>query len=393
MTCEVFELKELVGLLHTIMFHRALGLVRPKSIDSELFDITYVQCGDAEVERQIEEKIGQFSLWLEKNPTKKGQICLSFFEKRRPITSSSSSATSSGSASGQPSSSSSSPSSSSSSSPAHASAVHTTAPTTTAPSTTAFIGTLPSPSPSPSHSFSPMANASATNSATTSRPATGLSVAWQHHQQQGQQGQQQQQQQQRSSQLEADVREALLSILTMANEKRDHLPPVLTSSLVSFPFEISVPSLTAGEIAEQLLLASQRVPIRNVVFMGMGEPFNNHAAVKAAVELMVAPHGFHMSPKHITVSTVGVVPHIRSFASAFPSVNLALSLHAPSQSLRVSIVPSARAYSLDKLMGAVDAYQKDSGRRVFIEYILLGGVNDSITVAHELGLLLQSRNV
>ncbi|CAI6012012.1 unnamed protein product [Closterium sp. NIES-65] len=107
MTCEVFELKELLlehyqirevlrCLLHTIMFHRALGLVRPKSIDSELFDITYVQCGDAEVERQIEEKIGQFSLWLEKNPTKKGQICLSFFEKRRPITSSSSSATSSG---------------------------------------------------------------------------------------------------------------------------------------------------------------------------------------------------------------------------------------------------------------------------------------------------------
>ncbi|CAI7764076.1 unnamed protein product [Closterium sp. NIES-54] len=152
-------------------------------------------------------------------------------------------------------------------------------------------------------------------------------------------------------------------------------------------------SLAAGEIAEQLLLVSQRVPIRNVVFMGMGEPFNNHAAVKAAVELMVAPHGFHMSPNHITVSTVGVVPHIRSFASAFPSVNLALSLHAPSQSLRVSIVPSARAYSLDKLMGAVDEYQKDSGRRVFIEYILLGGVNDSISVAHELGLLLQSRNV
>ncbi|CAI5469915.1 unnamed protein product [Closterium sp. Yama58-4] len=83
------------GLLHTIMFHRALGLVRPKSIDSELFDITYVQCGDAEVERQIEEKIGQFSLWLEKNSTKKGQICLSFFEKHRPITSSISSATSS----------------------------------------------------------------------------------------------------------------------------------------------------------------------------------------------------------------------------------------------------------------------------------------------------------
>ncbi|CAI5504972.1 unnamed protein product [Closterium sp. Naga37s-1] len=131
-----------------------------------------------------------------------------------------------------------------------------------------------------------------------------------------------------------------------------------------------------------------------VELMGMGEPFNNHAAVKAAVELMVAPYGFHMSPNHITVSTVGVVPHIRSFASAFPSlnqvpvfpplpklpsapphqvgvvphirsfatafpsVNLALSLHAPSQPLRISIVPSARAYSLEKLMQAVDEYQQ-----------------------------------
>ncbi|CAI7861831.1 unnamed protein product, partial [Closterium sp. NIES-53] len=311
---EHYQIREVLRcLLHTIMFHRALGLVRPKSIDSELFDITYVQCGDAEVERQIEEKIGQFSLWLEKNPTKKGQICLSFFEKRRPITSSSSSATSPGgntagtrSGSGSKTSTSSSGSSGSgggsgsgagggstrkdaaaswlsasaarlslgsdkitweqwiipvslltsasagtsglqpsyssssfsSSSPAHSSAAHTTVPTTTAPSTTVVVGTLPSPSPS--HSFSPTAsNAAATNFANASRLSTGLSITLQ-QQQQGQQGQQQQQQQ-RSTQLEADVREALLSILTMANEKRDHLPPVLTSSLVSFPFEISVP--------------------------------------------------------------------------------------------------------------------------------------------------------
>ncbi|GJP43839.1 hypothetical protein CLOM_g3245 [Closterium sp. NIES-68] len=290
MTCEVFELKELLlehyqirevlrCLLHTIMFHRALGLVRPKSIDSELFDITYVQCGDAEVERQIEEKIGQFSLWLEKNPTKKGQLCLSFFEKRRPITGTATTSSSgssntartksegssqangssssggggggggsgsgstrkdsaaswlsasaarltlgsdkiiweqwiipvslltspSGSTPGQPPFSSSSSSSSPSSSPAHTSAAHTAVATTAATS-----GASSSPSPS----FSPSASAE----------------AWQR--------------QQRSAQLEADVREALLSILTMANEKRDHLPPVLTSSLVSFPFEISVPSMS-----------------------------------------------------------------------------------------------------------------------------------------------------
>ncbi|ESR39060.1 Autophagy-related protein 101 [Citrus sinensis] len=68
------------GILHTIIFHRALGLVRPKDIDLELFEITYVQCGDLEVEKKIDEKIEQFISWVEKHPNKKSQICLSFYE-------------------------------------------------------------------------------------------------------------------------------------------------------------------------------------------------------------------------------------------------------------------------------------------------------------------------
>lgn len=91
MNCEVCRLKELVVeqfeirevlrcILHTIFFHRALGRVRPKDVDSELFEITYVQCGDAEVEKKIEEKIDQFIGWIEKHPNKKSQICLSFYE-------------------------------------------------------------------------------------------------------------------------------------------------------------------------------------------------------------------------------------------------------------------------------------------------------------------------
>ncbi|OVA10512.1 Autophagy-related protein 1010 [Macleaya cordata] len=91
MNCEVCSLKELEVehfeirevlrcILHTIVFHRALGLVRPKDIDSELFEITYVQCGDAELEKKIEEKINQFIGWVEKHPNKKSQICLSFYE-------------------------------------------------------------------------------------------------------------------------------------------------------------------------------------------------------------------------------------------------------------------------------------------------------------------------
>ncbi|CBI18564.3 unnamed protein product, partial [Vitis vinifera] len=91
MNCEACDLKELElenfqirevlrCILHTIVFHRALGLVRPKDIDLELFEITYVQCGDAEVERKINEKIDQFISWVEKHPNKKSQICLSFYE-------------------------------------------------------------------------------------------------------------------------------------------------------------------------------------------------------------------------------------------------------------------------------------------------------------------------
>ncbi|KAF6177056.1 hypothetical protein GIB67_015931 [Kingdonia uniflora] len=91
MNCEVCHLKELEVehfeirevlrcILHTIVFHRALGLVRPKDIDCELFEITYVQCGDVELEKKVEEKIDQFIGWVEKHPNKKSQACLSFYE-------------------------------------------------------------------------------------------------------------------------------------------------------------------------------------------------------------------------------------------------------------------------------------------------------------------------
>ncbi|CAA0832771.1 Unknown protein [Striga hermonthica] len=91
MNCEVCQLKELDVehfeirevlrcILHTILFHRALGLVRPKDIDLELFEITYVQCGDLELDRKIDEKIDQFIDRVEKHPNKKNQICLSFYE-------------------------------------------------------------------------------------------------------------------------------------------------------------------------------------------------------------------------------------------------------------------------------------------------------------------------
>ena len=126
--------------------------------------------------------------------------------------------------------------------------------------------------------------------------------------------------------------------------------------------------LTPGEIVEQLVHARAVKAVRNVVFMGMGEPLNNYNAVTAAVRLMIHPQVFALKQRSITVSTVGVMHRLASLARDLPGVSLALSLHAPNQELRRLIVPSAQAFKLHKLMAAVDAYMAATGNRVFIEY-------------------------
>eukprot|EP00775_Hariotina_reticulata_P013488 gene13488-13613_t len=151
--------------------------------------------------------------------------------------------------------------------------------------------------------------------------------------------------------------------------------------------------LSCGEIIEQLVHALQVAPIRNVVFMGMGEPLSNYDAVRAAVSLMADPQVFGISRRHITVSTVGIIPRIKQMAADMQGVSLALSLHAPSQELRKQIVPSARAYPLEKLLAAVSDYQSSTQQRVFIEYVMLSSVNDGLEQAHQLGQLLQGRDV
>uniref|UniRef100_A0A383VBW3 Radical SAM core domain-containing protein n=1 Tax=Tetradesmus obliquus TaxID=3088 RepID=A0A383VBW3_TETOB len=152
-------------------------------------------------------------------------------------------------------------------------------------------------------------------------------------------------------------------------------------------------NLCCGEIVEQLVHATRVTPIRNIVFMGMGEPLSNYEAVKAAVGMMGEPRLFGIGCRHITVSTVGVIPRIKQMAADLPGVSLALSLHAPTQELRRTIVPSARAYPLAKLMDAVAEYQAASQQRVFVEYVVLAGVNDGPEQAHELGQLLQGRDM
>ena len=97
---------------------------------------------------------------------------------------------------------------------------------------------------------------------------------------------------------------------------------------------------------------------------GMGEPLNNYGQVSAAVHMMIDPQMFALRRSAVTVSTVGVIPRMLQMMDDLPGVSLALSLHAPTQELRKTIVPSAKAYPLDTLMAAVDKYHMQTRQKV-----------------------------
>jgi len=134
--------------------------------------------------------------------------------------------------------------------------------------------------------------------------------------------------------------------------------------------------------------------VRNVVFMGMGEPLNNYRAVCAAVRVLIDPSLFGIRPSCVTVSTVGIVPRMARFAIDLPGVSLALSLHAPTQPQREAIMPAARAYPLPRLMGALEAHMAaarphtPTSKVAMVEYILLRGINDRPEDAAALAALL-----
>ncbi|KAJ0972635.1 hypothetical protein J5N97_020594 [Dioscorea zingiberensis] len=192
MNCEVCQLKELVVepfeirevlrcILHTIVFHRALGLVRPKDVDSELFEITYVQCGDVELEKKIEEKIDQFAGWVDKHPNRKSQVCLSFYE------------------------------------------VKSKQPTWFSNKTERlhweqwYVNL---------HVINPKAHGKFRHTkAAVDHGENSL-----------------EERSSRRAVLEASLREVLFQIIKFVNEKKDHIPQVSNSEVISFPYEITIPS-------------------------------------------------------------------------------------------------------------------------------------------------------
>ena len=151
--------------------------------------------------------------------------------------------------------------------------------------------------------------------------------------------------------------------------------------------------LTAGEIVGQVLhiiqlQRDQNQPLRNVVFMGMGESLHNYDATMKALDIMTDHQGLAMAPKHITISTVGVVPGIRRLADEQRPYKLAVSLHGATDRERQALVPPARRWPLDTLMATCRYYSEKSGRRIFYEWALIAGENDTPKQAHALGHLL-----
>jgi 23S rRNA (adenine2503-C2)-methyltransferase len=147
-------------------------------------------------------------------------------------------------------------------------------------------------------------------------------------------------------------------------------------------------NLSASEILEQALHFRRMEPVDHAVFMGMGEPLMNFDAVVAACERLPQ---VGIATSHTTVSTVGWLPGIERLATEGPRVRLALSLHAPDDALRSELMPVNDRYPLADVLDACRAWRAARGKRVYIEYLMLAGINDRLEQAAALAALLQPR--
>jgi 23S rRNA (adenine2503-C2)-methyltransferase len=141
-------------------------------------------------------------------------------------------------------------------------------------------------------------------------------------------------------------------------------------------------NLTRDEILDQVIQCNQLLraegrAVRNVVFMGMGEPFHNEAEVFAALEVLLSPQCFHLSPARVLISTVGIPGGMRRCAAQFPRVGIALSLHSARQDVRERIIPLARQFPLEMLRQTMTELSGTRSQPWMIEYLMLDGVNDT----------------
>lgn len=156
--------------------------------------------------------------------------------------------------------------------------------------------------------------------------------------------------------------------------------------------------LTSGEIVEQIMNVQHHLDkvekderVSHIVVMGIGEPFDNFVNLVSFLNVVNDQNGLAIGARHITVSTSGLSNKIYEFADMNTQVNLAISLHAPNNELRTSIMKINRAFPLEKLMDAVDYYLEKTNRRITFEYIMLEGVNDHKEEALQLAALLSNK--
>lgn len=156
--------------------------------------------------------------------------------------------------------------------------------------------------------------------------------------------------------------------------------------------------LSAGEIVSQIMQVQHYLDekeegdrVSHIVVMGIGEPFDNYDNVMDFLKIVNDAKGLSIGARHMTVSTSGLAPKIKEFAENGLQVNLAISLHAPNNEIRTSMMRINRNFPIEKLMEAVDYYLEKTNRRITFEYIMLRGVNDQKEQALELAALLANK--
>jgi 23S rRNA (adenine2503-C2)-methyltransferase len=154
-------------------------------------------------------------------------------------------------------------------------------------------------------------------------------------------------------------------------------------------------NLTSGEIIEEMLMLNRLLEpherLSHIVVMGMGEPLANLDGLLPALERATDPKGLGISPRRITISTVGLPPGIHRLAAENQPFHLAVSLHAPDDELRNRLVPVNKNIGIAAILEAAEEYFRVSGRRLTFEYVLLGGINDSPEQARRLAKALAGR--
>ena len=153
-------------------------------------------------------------------------------------------------------------------------------------------------------------------------------------------------------------------------------------------------NLNCGEIIQQLIIIKQKrdIPITNIVFMGMGEPFLNYKNVIKSCKILNDANGFNLSSKRITISTSGILPKIKQFIKEGHKYKLAISLNASNNKTRDRLIPINRKWPIEAILNSIESYPYKKYRPIMFEYILIKDINDSRENAVELSNLLKNIN-